>query len=416
MRMIRNPCRDMIGYKENMNIQTMSTPYAEIISHLSMIFNTVVIQNRIFYKFQKKKRTFPKYKHCRICYTTDKSIERMTFMKKARIAVIGAGGIARSVHLPSLSELPNCEIVAIADSQRHKAEEMAQKYQIPNVYGVHYELLAQEKDLDGILCLVNPDCTMRVAYDCLQAGNNILTEKPAGLDSYQAHSLARCAARNGKIAAVAMNRRHIPLVQEVLKKVRAAGPILQIDGRFMKYSNIANGWFYASAFNCDIIHALDLVRYAAQSEPTAASTVISRFNSPVDNAWNSVFRFENGIVGTLRANYQASGRVHDLEVHGSGASAFINLGFAELNCDAKIIYNDGVTLYSAAAAGIGKNNIEFLDGAKVAGGDKDYQYYGYKSEDIDFIDCILNGKQPLCTMEDAAKSMDMAEFLLKNAI
>ena len=337
-------------------------------------------------------------------------------MKKAKVALIGAGGIAQSVHLPSLAELDNCEIIAIADAQIEKAEKMAEKYNIPHVYGVHYDLLKNEKDLDGIFVLVNPDCTMRVAYDYLEAGNNILMEKPSGLDSYQAHSLARCAERNNKIAAVAMNRRHIPLVQEVLKKVRAVGEIVQIDSRFMKYANISSCWFYGSAFNSDIIHALDLARYVAQSEPVAASTVIGRFNSPVDNAWNSVFRFENGIVGTLRANYQASGRVHDLEIHGSGASAFINLGFATPTCDARIIYNDGVALYSAAAAGVGKYNIEYLDGKEIAGGDAYHQYYGYKSEDIDFIDCILNNKTPLCTIADSAKSMDMAELLLKNSI
>ena len=341
-------------------------------------------------------------------------------MKKAKIAVIGAGGIANRVHLPSLSEIENCEVVAIADLFRWKAENAAQKFNIPRIYNSHLELLAAEKELDGIFVLVQPDCTFRVANDCLNAGFNVMMEKPSGIDSYQAHSLERAAERAGKIAAVAMNRRHIPVVQEVLKRVRAAGPIVQIDGRFMKYSDIDIGWNYASAFNCDIIHALDVVRYAAQSEPVAASTVIGRYDSPVDNSWNSVFRFENGIVGTLRANYRASGRVHDLEIHGIGASAFINLGFADRPCDAKILYNDGVSLYSAAAKGTGAYNVEYLDGKVVAGSDPNedryYQYYGYKSEDIDFVNCILNGTQPLCTIADSAKSMDMMELLLKNSI
>ena len=43
-------------------------------------------------------------------------------MRKARIAVIGAGGIATNVHLPSLSEIENCEIVAIADMIKSKAQ------------------------------------------------------------------------------------------------------------------------------------------------------------------------------------------------------------------------------------------------------------------------------------------------------
>ena len=61
-------------------------------------------------------------------------------------------------------------------------------------------------------------------------------------------------------------------------------------------------------------------------------------------------------------------------------------------------------------------NIYKLFTKEIAGGEEYHQYYGYKTEDEDFIDCILNGKEPLCTAEDAAKTMDMVEFLLENKV
>lgn len=335
--------------------------------------------------------------------------------KKVRLGIIGAGGMATNIHVPSIMEIEECEIVAICDLYEEKAKSLAEKYGIKKTYALHHEMIANE-ELDGVVILVNPDRTYWVADTCLKAGLHVLMEKPAGINSYQAHSMARTAQKMGKIAAVAMNRRHMPLVQEVLKKIKAATEITQVDSRFMKFSDIHNDWHYASAYNCDIVHALDLLRYAAGSEPKDAATVVQRFDSPVDNAWSSIVRFENGITGTLRANYRSAARFHDLEIHGPNASAYVNLGFGDTKCSAQIHYNEGGSMYSAASAGVRESNVEHLDAVELAGSEKYSHYYGYKAENVDFVNCILNGTKPLCTIEDAAKSMDMVELLLEKRI
>lgn len=336
-------------------------------------------------------------------------------MNQVKIGVIGAGGIANSVHFPSLSEIEDCELCAVCDLRADRAQAAKEKYGFARAYDSQYEMMKHEK-LDGVLVLTEPDRTFRAAFECLENGWNVLLEKPAGIDSYQAESLARTAEKTGRICAVAMNRRHIPLVQYVFKKMKELTTITQVDGVFIKNNDIADTWNYASAFVCDIVHAADLVRYLAGSEVKDAATVIARHNSPVDNAWSSVMRFENGVTGTLRANYQTGGRVHTFEIHGPGASAFINLGFGDAACDAKILYFSGQQLYSLAASGTNEQKIEYIDGKEIAGGSAYHQFYGYKQEDIDFIRCIRTGEKPLCTIADAANSMRMVEKLLQSAI
>lgn len=344
--------------------------------------------------------------------------------KTLKIGVIGAGGIANGVHFPSLREIADTgmiELTAVCDNHIEKAEAAQKKYGFKKLYTRHFEML-KEEELDGILSLVQPDKTYRVAYDCMKAGRNVLMEKPSGITAYQANSLARTAEATGVICGAAMNRRAIPLVQYVFKKLKEVTEITQVDGLFIKYSDIAAAWHYASAFNTDIVHAVDLVRYLAGSEPEKAATVVGRHNSPVDNAWSSVIRFRNGVTGTLRSNYQSAGRVHDFTIHGPGATAFINLGFGTAACDATIMYGTGKTQYSISAAGILGPNIEKLDGLEIArqelGCDSSayYQYYGYKSEDIDFFNAILTGGKTICPIADAAKTMDMVELLLASAI
>ncbi len=335
--------------------------------------------------------------------------------KKIRLGIIGAGGMAKKIHVPSIMEIEECEIVAICDLYEEKAKAIAEQHGIKKTYALHHEMIANE-DLDGVVVLVNPDRTYWVVDTCLKAGLNVLMEKPAGITAYQAHSMARTAEKMGKIAAVAMNRRHMPLVQEVLKRMKAATEITQIDSRFMKFSHIHKDWHYASAYNCDIVHALDLLRYVAGSEPKDAATLVQRFDSPVDNAWSSIVRFENGITGTLRANYKCAARFHDIEIHGPDASAYINLGFGDTKCSAQIHYNGGGSMYSAASAGVRESKVEHLDAVELAGSEKYSHYYGYKAENVDFVQCLLNGTKPLCSIEDAAKSMDMLELLLEKRI
>ena len=331
-----------------------------------------------------------------------------------RIGVIGAGGIANAIHLPALKEIGACTVAAVCDLREDRAKGAAEKFDIPAYYALQHIMIEKER-LDGVVVLVDPDRLYRAAYECLDAGLPVLMEKPAGLSSYQARSLAQKSKKANKLLAVAMNRRHVPVVQYALKRMKELTAINQVDGVFIKNSGIDETWHYASAFVCDIVHAVDLVRYLAGSEPVKAATIISANDSPVDNAWSSVMKFENGVTGTLKSNYRTGGRVHTFEMHGPGASAFINLGFGDTSCDAKIIHSKG-GMYSMSSGGVGKQETEYIDGVKLAGGDKYYQYYGYKQEDAEFVDCINTGGQPLCGIEDAAKTMEAVELLLKSAI
>lgn len=336
--------------------------------------------------------------------------------KAARIGVIGAGGIANSVHLPSLKEIDNANLVAVCDLRYEKAKAAAEKFAIPGVYWDMYEMLRKEA-LDGVFVLVEPDRLFRVAQDCLRAGVPCMMEKPAGTSAHQANALVRISRETGKVCGVGLNRRQIPLVQAVMNHMREITTITQVDGVFIKHTDLSHEWPYCSAFMSDIIHAVDLVRYLAGGEVTACATAIGRFSEcPVDNAWSSVMRFDNGVTGTLKSNYQTGGRVHAFEMHGPGASAFINLGFGGAECEATILYHEGKGMYSLAAAGVNGQRIEKIDGKALAGSEQFHAYYGYKQEDQDFVNALLTGNRPLCTIEDAAGSVELVEKLLASAI
>lgn len=336
--------------------------------------------------------------------------------RRVRVGVIGAGGIANGVHLPSLTEIEDCEVVALCDLRYDKALTTAEKFGIKKTYFDMYEMLDKET-LDCVYILVEPDRLFRAAADCMNRGLPVMMEKPAGISSHQSNSLVRIAAERGVTCAVAMNRRHIPVVQKVKEMMAELTPITEIDGVFMKYTDLAHAWEYASAYDTDGVHALDLVRYLAGSEVRKCATVTGRHSgSPVDNSWASVMEFENGITGTMRSNYQAGGRIHTFEMHGPNASAFINIGMGGNECEADILVRKGASMYSQASGGVAKGNLIHIDGKELAGDERFFAYYGYKQEDIDFITAIKNGTQPMCVIADMARTMELVETVHRTSL
>lgn len=336
--------------------------------------------------------------------------------RKVKAAVIGAGGIAGGIHLPALKGIGTADIAAICDHDGSKAEKSAAMFSIPKAYRNYLQMLDEEKP-EAAFVLVQPDQSFRIALDCLSRGIHTFVEKPAGITVYQAKTLERTALSQKLICQVGFNRRYIPLIREVVQIMRGITPIQQVEGYFLKHSSAA---FYdgcSSALMCDTIHAIDCVRWIAGGEPIKAATLISRYgDTPVDNAWNSVIRFDNGVSAIIKANYNTGGRTHGFEIHGPNASAFINIGFGNMNCSAKILYSDGKGTFSISARGGGESSIQTLDGCEIAKSTEYYAYYGYQAEDEAFLNSVLTGQKPMADISEAVKSMEMVDMIEQGRI
>jgi predicted dehydrogenase len=339
----------------------------------------------------------------------------MNGLVKLKVAVIGTGGIARNVHLPSLNDMDDIELVALCDIVRERAAAMAEQYGVPRVYTLYREMLEQE-DLDAVFVLVEPANLYHVVWHCLDVGVDVFMEKPPGITLYQTESLCRKATEAGRILQVGFNRRHIPLVRHVMDLVKQRTEINQVEGCFFKYGSAAFDRGSLTAFVSDTIHAIDLMRWMAGGTPEAAALVVTQNDEVVVNAWNGVCRFDNGVVGTIRANYRTGGRVHKFEVHGTGVSAYIDLGFGAASCSARILAHEGEAQYSLAVSGADKGGVLELDGTEVAGSTAFYRYYGFYQEDRHFVDCVRAQVRPETDIADAVASMRLAEMFLANQI
>ena len=98
-------------------------------------------------------------------------------MEKIRVAIVGAGNIAQSAHLPAYQKRDDLEVVAIADWNLERAQGAAKKFGIPKAFQNIDDMLANV-DCDYVdICVWNrshADCAIKAAA----AGKNILCEKP----------------------------------------------------------------------------------------------------------------------------------------------------------------------------------------------------------------------------------------------
>jgi predicted dehydrogenase len=130
-----------------------------------------------------------------------------------RIAVIGAGTITQSVHLPGLVRLAALfDLRMVCDISPTRATEVARLYG-PNVRATcdPAEVLAAD-DVDAVL-LATPGAHAELAGAALSAGKHVLAEKPLCLTAREAKELAAQAERAGRVLQVGYMKMYDPIIE-----------------------------------------------------------------------------------------------------------------------------------------------------------------------------------------------------------
>src|SRR5690242_4334126 len=94
-----------------------------------------------------------------------------------RIGVVGAGAIATLGHIPGFQRLPDVQVAAICDANVARAQSVAAKFDIPQVYEDYHALLA-EAEIDAISVAVPNTLHAPVTLAALEAGKHVMCEKP----------------------------------------------------------------------------------------------------------------------------------------------------------------------------------------------------------------------------------------------
>lgn len=154
-----------------------------------------------------------------------------------KIGIIGAGMIAQEV-LTFIGEIENIEVVAISATPRSedKLKDLSEKYGIGKYYTAYEELLANP-EVEVVYVALPNNLHYEVMDKALDAGKDIICEKPFTANVNQALKIFKKAEAKGKIILEAMSNRFIPNAIRVKDEISKLGKIKIVSFNYSQYSS-----------------------------------------------------------------------------------------------------------------------------------------------------------------------------------
>ncbi len=344
--------------------------------------------------------------------------------RKLRVGIIGSGNIS-ACHLGGYKALPDLvEIVANCDIDEEKAKAYAENNGIPHFYKDYNDMLAKEQ-LDAVSV-----CTWNAAHAeatiaALQAGCNVLCEKPMAMNAKEAVAMKSAAEQNGKLLMIGFVRR-FGNDADILKNFINAGTMGDLyfaKATYLRRSGCPGGWFGDKRYSgggplIDLgVHVIDLCRYLAGG-PKPVSVYGVTYNNLGDNRadnkkdWVSksnlgidfrytvedfataLIRFDNGLTMNVEASFNLNIKqdTGNIELFGTKAGARI---------DPQIEFFSDMNKMFVDIKPAGNTALDF-DGL-------------FNREIRHFVDCVRDGIPCISPAEDGVTLMRILDAIYESA-
>jgi len=211
---------------------------------------------------------------------------------RLRVGVVGVGHLGRH-HARLYASFPDVELVAVVDRDDARARSVASEYGC-DALGIVGGLVGR---IDAASVAVPTAFHRAVAVELLEAGIDVLIEKPLARELSEADAILQAAERNERLVMVGHTERYNPAVRALLRAVDAP--------RFFEIHRLAA--FSARSTDIDVvldlmIHDLDLLLELDGSEVVSIDAVgVAALTDKVDIA-NARIRFASGCVANLTAS------------------------------------------------------------------------------------------------------------------
>ena len=139
-------------------------------------------------------------------------------MKKIKVAVIGCGKIGSAQHIPAYSKNPQAEIKYLVDIKQERAIENAEKYKVPFTTTDFRDIL-KDPEVEAVSICTPNDTHAWIAIECLNAGKNVLCEKPASVSLALINEMKQAADKNGKILNIGVVNRFNTAVNKIKEMI-----------------------------------------------------------------------------------------------------------------------------------------------------------------------------------------------------
>ena len=308
-------------------------------------------------------------------------------MKQTNVGVIGVGSMGYN-HVRIYSELENANLVAISDMVRGTLDKVSKEF---NTVGyVDYDNILQIDDIEVVNICVPTVFHHDVVMRAIEAGKNVLVEKPIASKLNEAEEMIKAAEDAGVTLATGHVERFNPAVR-VAKKLIDEGAI----GEVVTANSKRLGPFPPRIRDVGVaidlaIHDIDIFNYLFNSR---ANTVFANMSSKLKNCEfedhaEIMTKYDSGVLSILETNWLTPYKKRQLNITGIDGIISVDYG------------NQTVTLFKE------DNQVEDI---KVENKEP------LKEELRSFVDCVQNNTPPEVSGKDGYEALRIVDAAMTSS-
>ncbi|MCW5850539.1 MAG: Gfo/Idh/MocA family oxidoreductase [Anaerolineae bacterium] len=330
-----------------------------------------------------------------------------------RCVIIGVGGVIGPSHIKALKQMPEAELVAVADIDAARAQARAQEIGCP-WYTDHRAMLAEHKPDVAVITTPHP-FHAPLAVDAFAFGAHVLVEKPLAVHVGAADQMIQAADQAGRLLVVNFQQRFRPVIEraKALMESGAIGPIVRtlcIEPWYRPSAYYrAAGWRGTWRGEGGAVlmnqgpHPLDLFCYLAGPPARVTGWIRTRYHAiEAEDTAQAMVEYPNGAPGYLAMSTAETGLTRRLEIVGENGALELagdQLTVTRLTPDMPEHMATATGMFEAPAAQVETITLPGDGGGHLA---------VYR----DLYRAIVEGGRPRCDGRDGAMSLELANAII----
>ena len=297
-----------------------------------------------------------------------------------RIGFVGAGRHARTMLYPSLHYVPDARLTAIATETAESVARAEADFHVPCYQG--YEKLLADDAVEAVIVCVPGNRAAEISSAALKADKHVLCETPAITSPDDAVLVGKALSGRDRIYQVGFCLRYAPIYRKVKDLLTVWRE--EADGNFcldIRYYE----WIH-HFYNLSLFLVGDINRVVAWEQGKSRRVVLE---------------FANGDLGTIRSTAFLNHAIPYEEVEVTRADGLVRAS----NRSELLWYREPDTVSSREMTFDSAGATVWRNPTSAAYNRVNTLYAsGYAAEIESFVECIRDGKMPLSSLEDAAKT------------
>lgn len=244
-------------------------------------------------------------------------------MAKFNVGVIGVGYWGRKI-VDEYSKVEDVNLVGVSDLDEKNLAHCAERYGVKDGYK-DYKKLLEKKDLHAVNICTPNQMHYRITKDALEAGKNVLVEKPITLNSKEGKELVALAEKKGLTLSVG----HIFRFNNALAEIRR---LIKEENYFGKLYLMECNWLnLEKAFpDRDVLfdlapHMFDIQNYLTDQWPVEVSCTGGQFRRKEgEETAYVVSKFKDGMISLANISWLVPKKTRQIFIAGEARSALVD--------------------------------------------------------------------------------------------